>query len=222
MTNSAQEAARAIALLLNNRPQTPRVEEIEAIIERALGKPASQDGFTPTISGIAAELPRLYEIRSAMGDSERDQNEREAALHGTPPSSRPKFHNFETLGDRAQVQVQALESLIFLLEPGNADEALSLLLLVDSAFHDFAGEAYGGERSLPDDAEAQWNTITRALHALVRWLHRGGAVSPLIDEHFTGGNLVPPSVQTAEALVAAEELATWRKAQIKSGEGKAA
>ena len=216
-----QKAAASILLLINNKPASPRAEEIEAIIERALGKPAERGGFTPTIGGIAAELPRLYDLRSAMKDSEHRQNEREAALHGTPPSSRPEFHAFETLKDRADVQVKALEALIFLLEPENADDALSLLLLIDSAFHEFAGEAYG-ERPLPADQEALWNTVTRALHALVRWLHRDGAVSPLLREHFTDGNLVPPARQTAEAMVAAAELATWHKAQLKGGEGKAA
>ena len=170
-------------------------------------------GFTPTISGIAAELPALYDIREAMGSGETHQNQREDTLHGVPPSSRPKFHAFEILKDRAHAQAEALESLTFLLEPQNANEVLSLTLLADSAFQAFAGEAYG-ERELPHGEEALWNNVTRALHALVRWLHRNGAVSPLLKEHFNENDLVPPSERTAEAMVAAKELGAWPKPQV--------
>ena len=113
------------------------------------------------------------------------------------------------------MQVKALESLIFLLEPENADEALSLLLLTDSAFHEFAGEAYG-ERDLPADEEALWNAVTRALQALVRWLHRTGAVSPLLKEHFTDNDLVPPPKQIRCCPGRSRRIATWHKAQVEA------
>jgi hypothetical protein len=211
MSTPVQKAAGAIMLLINNRPVSPSPEEIVAIIEHTMGKPDSQSGFTPTISSIAAELPGLYDLREAMGTGETFQDKREEALHGTP--SRPKAHNFEMLQDRAHVQVEALESLMLLLEPENADEALSLLLLTDSAFEAFAAEAYD-EQELSAAEEALWNKVTRAHHALVRRLHRRGAVSPLSKDHFTEGNLVPPSERTAAALEAAKELKEWLRTQV--------
>jgi hypothetical protein len=206
---SAQEAAAAIVRRINEKPSTPTVEEIATLI----GKPACQGSFIPTIRDVAAELPRLYDLRETMATGDFRQNQREDGLDGTPPSSRPKHHAFEILRDRTHVQVKALESLIFLLEPENADEALSLLLLTDSAFHEFAAEAYE-ERDLPADQEVTWNTVGRALHAIVRWLYRTGALSPLLKEHFAEDNLVPPSRQTAEAMSAAKELEAWHKTQV--------
>jgi hypothetical protein len=65
----------------------------------------------------------------------------------------------------------------------------------------------------PPLREATWDKVTIALQAIVRWLHRNGAVSPLLGNHFAEGNLVPPSEQTAEALVAAKELEAWWETQ---------
>jgi hypothetical protein len=203
-----QKAASAILTLINNRPASPRADEIEVIIEYALAKPA---GFAPTISAIAADLPALYDLREAMGGGETFQDQREDGLHGVPADERPKRYAFEILKDQAHARVQALEALMFLLEPQSADEALSMLLLGDSAFEAFAAEAYGTQE-LPEAEEALWRNITRMHHALVRWLHRSGAGSPLLKEHFHESYLEAPSEQTAEALIAAKEL----KAQFRS------
>jgi hypothetical protein len=216
MSTPVQQAARGIMLLINDRPESPRLDELEAIIQMTVeraSRTAPQGGFVPTVSSIAAELPRLYDLREAMGDGDTRQTQREDTYYGTPPSSRPKYHAFEILKDRAHAQAQAMESLMFLLEPQSADEALSMLLLADSAFEMFAGEAYG-KQDLPAAEEALWNNVTRAHHALVRWLHRSGAASPLLAEHFNKNDLEPPSERTAEALVAAKELEAWQKAQV--------
>jgi hypothetical protein len=214
MSTPVQQAARGIMLLINNRPESPRLDEVEAIIEMTVERAvrtAPQGGFVPTISGIAAELPRLYDLREAMGDGDTRQTQREDTYYGKPVSERPKYHAFEILKDRAHAQTEAMESLMFLLEPQGADEALSMLLLADSAFEAFAGEAYGNQ-NLPAAEEALWKNVTRAHHALVRWLHRNGAVSPLLAEHFNESDLQSPSERSAEALVAAKELKAWRKA----------
>jgi hypothetical protein len=212
MSTPVQKAASAILTLINVRPDTPRVEEIEVIIECAFSKTA-QAGFSPTISAIAAELPALYDLREAMGSGETFQDQREDANHGAPVDERPKCHPFEVLKDRAHAQVEAMESLIFLLEPQSADEALSLLLLADSAFEAFAEEAYGVQ-DLPAAEEEVWRNITRAHHALARWLHRSGAGSPLVRDHFGDSDLTPPSEQIAEAMVAAKELKGWFRTQV--------
>jgi len=209
MNTPVEEAAAAIVRRINEKPSTPTVEEIATLV----GKSAGLTGFVPTISGIAAELPNLYNLREAMSGGDCRQTLREDGLHGTPPSSRPKFHAFEILKDRAHAQAEAMESLMFLLEPQSADEALSMLLLADSAFEAFAAEAYG-KQCLPAAEEALWKNVTRAHHALVRWLHRNGAASPLLGEHFSENDLQPPSERSAEAPVAAKELEAWHKAQV--------
>jgi hypothetical protein len=214
MSTPVQRAARGIMLLINNRPESPRLDEVEAIIEMTVERAvrtAPQGGFVPTITGIAAELPALYDLREAMSDGDCRQTLREDGLHGVPVASRPKLHAFEILKDQAHAQAEAMESLMFLLEPQSADEALSMLLLADSAFQAFAGEAYGNQE-LPAAEEELWKNVTRALHALVRWLHRTGAASPLLAEHFNENNLQSPSERSAEALVAAKELKAWHKA----------
>src|SRR5262245_640628 len=124
---AVQKAAAAIVRLINEKPITPTVEEVEALVGTAYAsamlrsKAAAPLGsFEPTISSIAAALPGLYDLRAKMGDSELLQVAREDTLHGKPPETRPKFHNFEGIQGRAHQQVEALESLMFLLEPENA------------------------------------------------------------------------------------------------------
>jgi hypothetical protein len=201
-------AAAKIAELINTKPTSPTVEEIASLI----GQPAGQGVFAPTISGIAAELPRLYDVREAMAEGDAYETELEDAQAQVPPASRPKLHPFETLRDRADLQVKALECLALLMEPQSADDALSVLLLVDSAFHEFAGEAYS-EQALKGEAEAAWDGISRALRALVRWLHRNGAVSPLMKAHFHEQWLTSPSEAEAEALAAWRELVKRNEAK---------
>jgi hypothetical protein len=213
MSTPVQKAASALLTLINNRPASPRLEEIELIIDLAISKPKGQGGFAPTISAIAADLPALYDLREAMGSGETFQDQREDEFHGVPVDERPPTHAFEILKDRAHAQVEALESICFLLEPQSANEAMSLLLLADSAFEAFAGEAYSNQ-DLPEAEEALWRNVTRAHHALVRWLHRSGAASPLLKDHFTAGSLIPPSEQTAAALEAAKELKGWFRTKV--------
>jgi hypothetical protein len=193
-------AAEAIVKLINEQPGTPSVAAVDAILTKADRK----ESFS-TISGIAAELPRLYDVREAMAEGDAYETELEDAQPQVPTAPRPKFHAFETLRDRADLQIKALECLALLMEPQSADDALSVLLLVDSAFNEFAGEAYS-EQALKGEAEAMWDNIGRALRALVRWLHRNGAASPLMKAHFHEQWLTPPSEAEAEALAAWREL----------------
>jgi hypothetical protein len=170
-------------------------------------------GFSPTIGAIAAELPALYNLREAMSSGETLQDQREDGLHGVRASERPKFHPFEFLKDGTHARAEALESTCFHLEPQSADEALSLLLLADSAFEAFAGGAYS-DQGLHETEKALWRNVTRAHHALVRWLHRSGAVSPLLADHFNTADLTPLADRIAEALAAAGELEEWFRAKV--------
>jgi hypothetical protein len=160
----------------------------------------------PTTFPISPKTHQPADLCDAMSGGECRQTLREDGLHSAPVASRPKFHAFEILKDRAHAQAEAMESLMFVLEPQSADEALSMVLLADSAFQAFAVEGYR-ERDIPAAEEALWNNVTRARHDLVRWLHRGGAARPLLADHFNEDDLQPPSERTAEALVVAR---SWR------------
>jgi hypothetical protein len=175
--------------------------------------PAS--GGWPTIAGIAADLPAIYDLCETMGEGAAHENQWLAAHANVPDKLATRVPiRFEVLKDRAHAHAKALESLAFLLEPQSADEALSLLLLADSAFQEFVADAYNAQNGeLAACQDAAWDNVTRALAAIVRWLHNNGAVSPLLKDHFSKANLLPPEEEAAAALMKAKELEAWRKAQ---------
>jgi hypothetical protein len=141
---SIQQAA-AILRLLNERPVTPAVEEIAALI----GPGAGQGGFAPTISGVAEEIARLWADHAVLDAGET----RRVKLLEADPEAR--CASFEHLKDTAHAHLRVLEQVVMQLEPQSDDELLSLLLLVEDLFQSWAADAYGTEQPLTADAERE-------------------------------------------------------------------
>ena len=194
---SVSEAAAAIVRLINEKPNSPTVEEIAALI----GRPAAQGGLVLTISGVAREIADLYELRDVLEAGEFRQNKLLADNTDEPCVA------FEEHKTAADIRKDTLEMVLLQLEPESVDEVLALVLLTASTFEGWAGDV-STEHEMSVRAEREWQILTHAFEAMTRWLvHRGGAKSPLLRAgYFRDGWLAPPAEQIATALARAREI----------------
>jgi hypothetical protein len=152
-----------------------------------------------TIASIAEEVARLYALRDRMEVGEWTENKL-----GIVDSDEPLIP-FDHHVKQADRHIDALEAVLLQLEPASPDEALSLLLVASTLFDGWASDAYDG-REISPRAENEELTIEYALAAVVRRLHREGARSPLMDQHFAHHRLEGPAEQAEAALARAAEL----------------
>jgi hypothetical protein len=86
------------------------------------------------------------------------------------------------------------------LGPRNGDEALSLLLMTEDLFQRWAADAYGDANPLTTDAEREWDALTPAFSAVLRFLIQGGATSPLVKTYFRKDYHVPLAERFSDAV----------------------
>jgi hypothetical protein len=189
-STSVQQAAAAIVRRINEKPTTPTVEEIAALI----GKPAGQGAFAPTISGVAEEIARLWDDYDVLDKGETRQDKLLEANRDMP-----HVRGFERLKDTAHAHLRVLEQVLLQLEPQTNDEMLSLPLLTEDLFQSWAGEAYASQE-LTTQAESEWDAMTCAFSAMTRWLLHNGAKSPLTKTYFRADYRAPLAEQMLDAV----------------------
>jgi hypothetical protein len=191
-STSVQQAAAAIVRRINEKPTTPTVEEIAALI----GKPVGQGDFAPTISGVAQEINRLWRLRDIL-DQRRPWTGEQIAKGEEP------IVDYADHLKVADARRDLMEELLLGLEPESIDEVLSLLLIMADALDDFANAHTNLEEADDDLVD-----LNRAIYAMVRGLiNIAGARSPVLDHYYPSGCLTPPAEEIADALTQSREIA---------------
>jgi hypothetical protein len=162
---------------------------------------AAKGGLALTVASIAEEVARLYALYDRMEAGEWAEGNLGIASTTEP------LVDFDARRKLADRRIHALEAVLLQLKPTNVDEALWLLLVTSTLFSGWSGDAYEG-REVPPRAENEALTIEHALASVARFLHRDGARSPLIRDHFVEGQLAPAAEQVDAALAARP---SWRR-----------
>jgi hypothetical protein len=198
----AQEAAAAIVRRINEKPTSPTVEEIAALI----GKPAGQGGLHLSISATAEEIADLWKLRDTLEQGEWQQNKQaEATVQARSCVDRPHIH-FRTHRQLVDARRDSLEAILLGLEPENLEEALSLLLIFADSLDDFVNAYVDDAGDGDDPAGRDLDSLNEALHAIARQLIQRGARSPLVGTYFPVGCDVPRADDLAAAVALARQL----------------
>lgn len=193
------QAAAAIMRLINERPGSPSVSEIEETLAKALPAP---DALVLTTKGAAQALAETWDLITVLQEAAANQTRYLSTL---PPQDRTERVHFDHYEEAANHRHGIMEQAILNLEPQSIDDVLSLLLITDDAFDSFASN-HSDHQSNPG-TEREWEVIERAMHAMIRWLvHNGGARSPLLEKYSVPDRLAPLPEQMATVLERAREL----------------
>jgi hypothetical protein len=194
MTKSSSEAAKAIMLLINNRPGSPSADEIEAILDYAFRAPA--DGLVLTTTGAAKALADAWALTTVL---------QEAGFAQDKLPAEERRVDFERHEQAVNHRTEVLAQTILDVEPQSIDDLLSLLLITQDAFESFAANHSDHQTNACTEREA--DVIERAMEAMARWLvHKGAASSPLLLAYSSPAWLAPVSTQMASVLERAREL----------------
>jgi hypothetical protein len=196
---SGTETARRIADLINSKSTTPSVVEID----RILAAQVSQTEQTVTISALADELARSFELEGAM---ERGKDAAGTVFNlkygkdeeGSSAANRLS-RDYEAIENEVCIRREALEQAILSSEPHTASDVLSLLVVtvseLDAYVHSYC------DFDTNDGALGEWIKLERATRAVVRGLvNICGTDSALLKTHFVKRHL-PPREQLRERLL---------------------
>jgi hypothetical protein len=135
MDSAARQAAEQIAALINSRVQSPRIDEMEAIIAGATARydKPQDDQTLAALRQKIAEVARLYEVAKAEPDGERADLDK---------------------ADAADNELTAISKRIFATWPITISN-LQLRALLAKHWHGFDA----GEWKTPDDCDAWEHTV---------------------------------------------------------------
>jgi hypothetical protein len=187
--------------------QSTKCEKSPAKAEQPLNGSLSIACLTPHL----ADLQALHASMDVAGVGAQMQIQRNDAGSDAHRAAFNADELFEDVMDRALAKVTPLEETILWSEPTTADETLTLAAIFLECLDSFVTDHASTDTP---DAKAEWETLERAMRAIIRGLILSGASSPVLRYYITAPHLLPWDATRSSAM---REAVTYRTTE---GNGK--
>ena len=172
--------------------QSAKCEKSPAEAKPSLNGVLSRRGHG--IAGLAENLADLQTLKSRMNAAHTEAKNRVRQHEEKTPTPRGDDYRdarqaewlFEDMDKRAFAKICAIEELVIELEPKTADETLTLAAIFWEALDSFVVSHCDQETPA---SKAAWDTLERAIKAIIRGLIANGASSPVLDYYLTEKDL---------------------------------